>query len=202
MMEQIKEMMNETNDVIIKDIIQRDHVHYDEKEKVLQSCDRLLNLEPVNAVPIEPVDFYKNIFPGSQIAYRTDIPCLDDFIWHHAIYDGNERVIHMTIEGISVISVKSFMRDAKQQCVLVEYENDNDEIRHSTRMVANYYLNAIGSQQGLYSIGCFNCEHFATVCRTGKWRYSNHDFINRKCCQIQFITPNTYFLGRHKLTRL
>ena len=66
---QIKEfpsMMNET-DIIIKNIIQGDHVHYDEKEKVLQSCDRLLNLEPVNAVPIEPVDFYKTVFPGSQI---------------------------------------------------------------------------------------------------------------------------------------
>ena len=107
---QIKEfpsMMNET-DIIIKDIIQGDNVLYDEEEKVLQSCDRLLNLEPVNAVPIEPVDFYK-LHPGSQIAYRTEIPFLDDFIWHHAIYDGNEKVIHMTNEGISVISVKSFL---------------------------------------------------------------------------------------------
>lgn len=189
-------------DIVIKDIIQADEVLYDEKEKVLQSCDKIINLETLHAIPIEPVDFYKSVFPGSQIAYRTDIPFLDDFIWHHAIYDGNERVIHMTTEGIRVISVQSFMKDAKQQCVLVQYENDNEETRQSTRIIAHYFLNTMGSQRGLYRIASFNCEHFATVCRTGKWRYSNHDFIHTICSQVKFLTPNKYFLGRHKLTRL
>jgi len=191
-------------DTLISDIIEADGLIFDEKVEAIYSCNKILNLEPLHVSYIVPVNFYRQVLPGSHIAYKTETKVLGENIWHHAIYDEDEKIIHMVEsgEGICITSVEKFMKDAKQQCVIVEYENDNDDMRKSTRIVANYLLKSLGST-ALYQIVNFNCEHFATICRTGKWRYSTNDVINQMCYCIHFpiSSSSKINIGRLKLKK-
>ena len=176
-----------TDTSFISNIIEANGSNSNEKEKAIHSCRKILNLEPFDATYIKPVDFYEQVPPGSHIAYKTDTKVLGENIWHHAIYDGNKKVIHMVENGggICITSVIEFMAKANQQCVIVQYENDNVEMQQSTRIVANYLLKSLGSNV-LYQIHKFNCEHFAAVCRTGKWRASTNYLIHQMCCSFYF----------------
>lgn len=101
---------------------------------------------------------------------------------HHAIYIGkNEEEEDMVIDILKTyspnkqaIQIRKLetvfdMNDVDKTYQINNYENDNDEIRQSTVRCAELLCNS----NFHYHIWFFNCEHFATFCRTGIPRYSS-----------------------------
>lgn len=189
--------MFQNQEPTIQDIILNDQILHDKKEEALQKP--LIDLSPTHA---EFVNFFEDIEIGSQIACQTKIRVLDSFVWHHGIFIGNKQVIHMsgaTKENATIqcVSVNKFMENAQSRCVVIHYDNDNEELRLLTCYFAHFFLEAHGSKERLYNIYSFNCEHFATFCRTGKWRYVTNTFIDSICTQtLNNVKP--YFLAQSK----
>jgi len=187
----------------IHDIINNEIIIHEKKEEALQKP--LLELEPIHNTMVKECNFYEQILEGSQIAYQTSAPGRGNFIWHHGIYIGNKKVIHMyggnkENAKIRCDSVETFMEHANGRCIVIEYDNDNHESRLLTCYFAKFFLESHGSVQGLYNISSFNCEHFATFCRTGRWRLAINNFIHQLCIQTKF-SMKPYFVGQGKLKR-
>ena len=101
---------------------------------------------------------------------------------HHAIYIGkNDKNEHMVIDILETYSHNEpAIQKRKLETIfdmnvvdhtyqINNYENDNDEMRLNTVQCAELLC----SSNLFYNIWSFNCEHFATFCRTGKPRYSS-----------------------------
>ena len=101
---------------------------------------------------------------------------------HHAIYIGkNEEEEDMVIDILETYSHNEpAIQKRKLETIfdmnvvdhtyqINNYENDNDEMRLNTVQCAELLC----SSNLFYNIWSFNCEHFATFCRTGKPRYSS-----------------------------
>jgi len=186
----MKQMLEPT----IQEVIANEIIVHDRKPEILQKI--VFYLEPINKRIVKECNFFMEIEPGSQVAYKFN------GFWHHGIYVGNKQMIHMSgttkeKATIRIDSVETFMENANGRCIVIEYENDNEEARQLTCEYAKFFLEAHGSTEGLYNIVSFNCEHFATFCRTSKWRYVINNVVQQICLETVF-NLNPYFLGPFK----
>jgi hypothetical protein len=155
----------------------------DDKADYSEYSDIVIDLVPSRGRRLNLVDFNfrDKLKPGDQIAVgffkfeRTVIA------YHHGIYIGKENVIDMNDNAgepsIQQRSLESFVNIGdvdRSVIILVEYENDSDEKLIATISFANVLMNSSANEQkNLYNIFMFNCEAFATYCRTGNLRYNN-----------------------------
>jgi len=134
-----------------------------------------IDLAPLNGQEVK-ITHLCRLLPGSHIAVRG----YDNVYWHHGIYVGEENdemmFIHMTGDknpnaaSISKCSSKVFLNKV-ENVVVVKYDNDSDIKRVVTIQLATMLLDNFERYPRLYNLRNFNCEHFATIVRTGKQRY-------------------------------
>jgi len=146
--------------------------------------DERVDLFPSNAVLISVLDWKEVLYDGAHVAvaFRTDNP-LAEIAWHHGIYVGNRTVIDNNdrdnSSSIRLTSFEEFIEvgDIMSSFALISYEDDNDEKRNISLNCANTLLNSESNVNSkLYDLVSFNCQHFATFCRTGQLRLA-HDYI-------------------------
>ncbi len=132
-----------------------------------------VDLSPQNRQIVQVPDFYDEVPPGSHVAvpsYRTLLGP-----WHHGLYIGDKKIIHMTGEGkedahVQQTSVNEFTIGTNV-VALVLYADDGAASRAASVEAAQYLMNILPTAN-LYDIEHFNCEHFAVLCRTGLQRYA------------------------------
>lgn len=130
-------------------------------------------MSPDNRKLVAAADFYTEVPSGSHIAVPSHRNQLGP--WHHGLYIGDKRVIHMTGETkedarVQQDTVNEFITGTSV-IALVLYAEDADADRQASVQAA-LYLKDVLPTEGLYSITHFNCEHFAVLCRTGLKRYA------------------------------
>jgi hypothetical protein len=162
---------------------------------------------------------FPNLLPGSHVAIKTKslIPT-QDHVWHHGIYVGNHQIIHMfgdTKEDacICLVSTEDFFKASIWEgwFAHVLYQSSSPKqvsiefnLELSCRL-AFLLKDTLGIEKGHYHIAYFNCEHFATFCRTGKWRYE-HDVQMKQLSALtlqddDLIKPSCKFAGQNKLKK-
>eukprot|EP00005_Dracoamoeba_jomungandri_P001221 CAMPEP_0174251202 /NCGR_PEP_ID=MMETSP0439-20130205/1105_1 /TAXON_ID=0 /ORGANISM="Stereomyxa ramosa, Strain Chinc5" /LENGTH=208 /DNA_ID=CAMNT_0015331463 /DNA_START=13 /DNA_END=639 /DNA_ORIENTATION=+ len=87
---------------------------------------------------------------------------------HHGVYVGDDRVVHFTknIQGafdVQETSLDSFLCGGS--LYIKKYKRKS--VLPTKRVVKNARV-LVGCFQGTYDVFCFNCEHVASWCKTGK----------------------------------
>ena len=135
-------------------------------------------LQHPNASELTGRSRYGALYEGAHISTSADN---DGTHFHHGIVvnttedaSGNKdeiTIIHfsgVTIENKSAATIQTgnlheFTAGGKQRLFLIHYEDDSLEKRRQTVITAKEYL----GNKDPYNIFLWNCEHFATYCRTG-----------------------------------
>lgn len=121
---------------------------------------------------------YGALYEGAHI---STLPDNNGIYFHHGIVvnttedaSGNKdeiTIIHfsgVTVQNKSAATIQTcnlheFTSGGKQRLFIIDYESDSSEKRHETVIRAKEYLN----NKDPYDLVRWNCEHFATYCRTG-----------------------------------
>ena len=113
--------------------------------------------------------------PGDHIAVRCVTNGKPDAIWHHGLYVGDNKLIHMHPEAnISEVGIDNFMRALPQantyidKVVVVEYSGDSPFAKQVAVKVAMWALRDDSMRKLTCNIIGANCECFAAFCRTGR----------------------------------
>ena len=127
-----------------------------------------VDLSPTNKDLVYVADFYEKVPAGSHLAVPSKETLLGP--WHHGVYVGNKRVIHMC--GLSKVdahvqetSFNEFMKGTSLVAV-VTYADETEETLARTVAVARYLKDNL-PVENLYKITDFDCEHFASLCKAG-----------------------------------
>ena len=127
-----------------------------------------MDLTPSNSRLVHVMNIHKNLQPGDHFAVPSDQSLLGP--WHHAIFMGHDKVMHMTGEN----KIDAHIQEGDLEAVLancsriaiIDYENDSKEARAATMQNARQ-LEQTSPKEELYNIADFNCEVFAVICRRG-----------------------------------
>lgn len=161
-----------------------------------------VDLSPTNKILVDPTDFYEEVAVGSHIAR----PCQESHLgpWHHGIFVGNKRVIHMsgdTVEDalIQQCSVRDFFQGHNATAVVL-YAGDDDAHREATVLAATKLAaDAAGPRiliNHMFDILDFNCEHFAVLCRTGLDGDRYDSSLETIACMLRGASPEVPFAGK------
>ena len=142
--------------------------HFDELISSLQ-----LDLSPIKSRLIDREDVYDvdcGLKPGDHIAVPFG-SLSPNSPWHHGIYVGDRKVIDFSGPSkedgaIATRSMKEFMGRASF-VVVVDYDVDTEESRRISIQRATLCMKS--GTKVVYNALLFNCEHFATFCKTSRY---------------------------------
>lgn len=125
------------------------------------------DLTPSHADEVEVCELIQMAKGGDHIAVRTR----EDIAWHHGIFacggGPDARVVDNRPDGgVRVRPFSLFMKDARQVAI-VRYENDSAQRRNYSLWIAGVV--AEWQPAPVYDVLRFNCESFASWCRTTRW---------------------------------
>ena len=136
--------------------------------RFLQTAIRAVGIDdltPTRAEEVGVCNLVVEAAPGDHVAVRRS----PDVAWHHGIFVCGGRdaaVIDNTPDGGIRQRSLAFFTDKAMQAVIVRYDGDSATLLSfshlSSRVVACVQPAAI------YDVIGFNCESFATWCRTGR----------------------------------
>ena len=100
---------------------------------------------------------------------------------HHGIYYGHGKVIHYLGDKVCKDSLKKFARGDIDKISVKSYHqcSNVEEVRARAKR-------KLGEKK--YNLLISNCEHFATWCKTGKWRSKQVE---------QFHKTTVKYVGHH-----
>ena len=135
------------------------------------------DLTPSHADEVEVCELIIAASGGDHIAVRTG----DDVAWHHGIFGcggSDAKVIDNRPDGgVRVSPFSLFMKNARQVAI-VRYENDSAQRRNYTLWIAGVV--AEWQPAPVYDVLRFNCESFASWCRTTRWDEPHHIGLPRR----------------------
>jgi hypothetical protein len=102
---------------------------------------------------------------------------------HHGIYYGHGKVIHYYDKKIRESSLKKFANGNIDKIFVRAYSRCSD-----TEKVRSRAKRKLGDRR--YNLITSNCEHFATWCKTGKWRSKQVE--NPHKTAVKFVSHNSY----------
>ena len=126
------------------------------------------DLSPTDKRLVDVADFYEEVPAGSHVAIPSHSTGLGP--WHHGIYIGNKRVIHMIGSSKDDAHVQhTCFNDFKRgsSVIAVVLYADETPLTLERTVSAAHYLKNMLPVQNLYQILGFNCEHFAVLCKVG-----------------------------------
>lgn len=133
-----------------------------------------LDLPPTNKKMVLKEDFYEEAKQGQHLAVLIGENRHNP--WHHVIYAGKEEgkgyVYHMTGDDKSTARIRkdlfSDFAKGRAEIAIVLYSDESDrtlQVQHAIAKCCHEHL----PQENIYKVMNFNCEHFAVMCKTGKW---------------------------------
>jgi len=153
----------------------------EEKEKtreqlneVLAHLGILIDLTPSKGQIYNIVEQDSNTIPiGAHIAVPFFVPS-KQVAWHHGIYIGKKMVIdlssnrHPNIQTVSLVNFFKVNDVSPIYYAIIDYDNDSAEMLELTYSRAKYLeMNPPNIE---YNAWFYNCEGFATFCRSGVCR--------------------------------
>ncbi|XP_021353743.1 phospholipid-metabolizing enzyme A-C1-like [Mizuhopecten yessoensis] len=89
-----------------------------------------------------------------------------DCFLHYAIYIGKDNVVDFVADNGGIVTVRTLCETVgASECAIDNYL-DNDCSHYPEKEIVKRALLAI-AEEHIYSLGTYNCEHFATWCRYG-----------------------------------
>lgn len=147
-----------------------------------QLLSHFIDLASSKADIIKASKWGRFLYPGAHCAVPFSKE-MNVVAWHHAIYVGNEFVIEMVDNDVGIgdiqrRSVHDFFDDNnvtfpsyKTSFAIIQYDGDSPELRNLTVQGAELWLHSQDMTTKQYNLLGNNCEHFATLMRTGNARY-------------------------------
>ena len=152
--------------------------NYDLGYRVVWTLCAVLNVDlgPTNRVMVKSDSLLKVALKGQHLAVRCGR--FHSSPWHHAIYGGFDAegrgwVYHMAgVEKRKAHIRRDLFLDfarGQLEVAIVIYDDDKPDYRKRHLETADYFFHH-SPREHLYDLVRFNCEHFAILCKTGRYR--------------------------------
>ena len=135
-----------------------------------------LKVDPASTVECGLYDISGLAERGDHVAVRSVDKGTLDASWHHGIYQGESRVVHMRtapgVKRISEVSLAEFIGTGLandtylDRAAIIAYEDDTPEFKATSSVIAAAATTEAAMSQGggMFQGGC---DGFAVWCRTG-----------------------------------